>query len=617
MSTILAVYNRKGKPVEAGSLEAMLRAVPIHAVHGQDLWQSGAVGLGHQHFWVTPEEEGERQPLVDEALGLIVTADARLDNRAELMRDLAPNADGQSAPSDARLILLAYACWGEACAERLLGDFAFAVWDQARRQLFLARDAMGNRSLVYWMQGETFCAGTEISQILAHPAVTARINEQKIAEFLNFSFADQTSTFYQDIQYCPPAHCLLVTTSNVRLWRYWDFDATQQIRYRSDQEYAEHFRQVLTEAVRCRLRATGPAAISLSGGLDSSSLAALLAQQSRHAAVKSFSYVFDQYPSCDEREYIQQTVAQLGLEATYLPCDGEWTLRDIDSWPVSRDFVMFDSYARLPRAIARAAGQAGCRLLFAGYFGDSLFTGARFWLLEMLRGGQLWQATQTLVAEGHAVRWHRLVIDDGLRRIVPPALRQTYRSIARREHDVRPFLTPQLAERFNELRTVQALPTELDGADAVYAARRRSLQLSLFSQGPAIVRRMYVENHLELMLPYWDRRVAQIIMALPAEQLGTPERDRRVLRNAMADLLPADVLQRKARTIFLPLMQHGLQKQERHTVEALFENPRVVEFGFVREAWLRDAVAQLPAWGEAIEALWCCISLELWLRKYW
>ena len=299
-------------------------------------------------------------------------ADARIDNREELIRALAGEGLPPN-PTDADLILAAYRRWREACPERLLGDFVFAVWDAADQKLFLARDALGGRSLATTSTAGDACSPPRWARFSTFPG-SARINEDKVADHLA-SLARTDETLFESIHYCPPAHAVVVSAAGVRKRRYWDVDPAARIRYRDDREYAEHFLELLTSATRCRMRSVGPVGLSLSGGLDSTCWRRWRRSCCRRTGLaqerlKSFSYVFDELKSCDEREYIQPVVDRLGLDATYLPGDDKWTLKDLASWPVERDYIWSDPYVLLPAAVAAAARDAGCRVLLNGHFGD-------------------------------------------------------------------------------------------------------------------------------------------------------------------------------------------------------------------------------------------------------
>ena len=622
MSAILAIYNRDGAPVEGSVVEAMLAASAHRAVDGQDVWRDGAIALGHQRFWITPEEQGEIQPLVDGSGRYVLTCDARLDNRTELLGLLRIGSEEGRQLSDSEFILRAYIRWGMDCAEYLLGDFAFAVWDTRERTLFVCRDSLGARDVCYYGDDRRVLVASEISQILAHPAVEARLNEGKVAEYLADLWYDQEETFFQDIHYCPPAHCLLISQGDLRKWRYWDADPSLRIRYKTDEEYADHYLELLTEAVRCRLRSIGPVGISLSGGLDSTALAALAATllpQSgiRQKRLKSYSYVFDELTSCDEREYIQPVVDRYDLEATYIPCDDKWTLRDLPRWPMERDYIWSDAYAWLPQGVRDEAQADGCRALIGGYYGDTLFDGGRFWALGMASGHRFGLLARTLFRDWRRIDWREDAFERGLRQLTPESWRRRYRR-SRPRHAAPPAvgLHPDFVWRtgLEERERETELPP---GDDRVWRHRYRTLMLSVFAQGAAAVRPVYSRQRMELLQPYWDRRLVEFILAVPEDQLARPGCERWLHRNAMRGLLPEFVRERVGKTTFLPLMERGLLERERGVLESTLGNSQLVGRGIVDGEWLRGRLPLETLAAPDARFLWLCLSVELWLRAFW
>lgn len=617
------MLRRRNEPVDISHLEQMMAASAGRAVNGQDVWHGGHVALGHQHFWITPEEQGERQPLSDAAGRWAIAFDGRLDNRREVVNQLALDSVDPGRLSDAALVMRAYARWGTSCIKHFLGAFAFAIWDVEQEHLFLARDALGARELCYFDDGALFLAGSEVAQLLAHPEAPRELNEGRIADFLAGHWHNQEETYYQHILYCPPAHCLLVSEAGLKKWRYWKLDAGQRIRYRRDEEYAEHFLDILTEAVRCRLRTIGPVGVSMSGGLDSTTLAAIAAGlmpevSSTQERLHSFSYVFDELTALDERRYIRPMVERYQLDATYIPCDDEWTFRDLPNWPFNRGFLLSDPYARLPEAVMRAAQEKGCRLLLTGYFGDVLFTGQQFWAATMLREWRWLELLRTSFENRSNIGLRRDLVDNGIRQLVPTSLRSAYRRARPMKiQSSHPGIHPSLAT----LAEAREKPGEIDGVDGPLTTERKhqyhSLTLNVFSQGASAVRIRYNSHGMDLSTPYRDQRLIGFIMAIPADKLGRPRRDRELLRKATAGLLPHDVCTRQHFTVFLPLMKKGLLSNGREAVAEMFSDPIIFAKQYVNAEWLQARISRDDFWSDGNDRyfIWRCLSLEFWLKS--
>ncbi|HEY4597505.1 MAG TPA: asparagine synthase-related protein, partial [Thermoanaerobaculia bacterium] len=205
--------------------------------------------------------------------GFRVLLDGRLDNRPELIARLSP-AKGLEA-SDAEILLAAYLEWGDACVDRLLGDFAFAIWDAGRRRLLCAVDPLGIKPLHYAQVGSLICFASDAVQVLRHPAVPDGYNEVEIAAYLAGGCEDPERSFFAAVHKLGPGRRLVVEKGGLRAERYWS-PAPEEIRYPRDEDYVDRFRELLQRAVTDRMRGAGSfVGIAMSGGLDSTSVAAL------------------------------------------------------------------------------------------------------------------------------------------------------------------------------------------------------------------------------------------------------------------------------------------------------------------------------------------------------
>lgn len=607
----MGMWQRDGAPLAAGWAEAMLAAGAARAVAGQAVWQAGPAGLAHWHFDPYNPANAAQQPLSHATWPVVVSADSRLDVAPTLARRL----DLPATATDAELILAAYLRWGWESPAQLDGDFAFIIWDGRRQELFFARDRLGVRDLAYYVDSRVCLAASEVSAIVNGLAAPRRVNATKIALYLANLWRDQALTFFEGITYCPPAHAGVVSAETFNLWRYWDIDPQRRVRYRHDAEYAEHLRALLEDAVARRLPPTGMVGVSLSGGPDSATVAALAARRLPRSRLKSFSYIFDRFPNGDERAYIQPLAARYDLDAVYLPGDDLWPLRDPDRWPVLPDFAGQDPFVWLPLAVMGAAQTAGCRVLLSGHFGDLLFAGGEFWaasLLHEFAWGEFLRQTRRL--EGG--RWGAL-IERGLWPLLPRSLKAAYRH--RRPRPAPAALLAQLpaalVQRADLAAAWQASPRQLDFPAPTQWERYQYLTGSGDPQGMAAVRRLYNQHGLELVDPLWDRALIEFALAAPAHQLGRAGVTKWVLRQASADWLPPEIVGRRDKASLYELFKTGLLDKETASVRQLTTQARCVADGYINPAWLAAEVAAGQGWSAYGFPLWQTLALEMWLRK--
>jgi asparagine synthase (glutamine-hydrolysing) len=579
MSALLALYHRDGAPVPPALAERLFAALDPRGPDGRDLRLAGDLALGHQHRWTTPEEVDERQPLRDDEAGVDLAFDGRLDNRDELLAALGDGAFGEAhsrPPSDAALVLAAFRRWGEGCFARLLGPFAAVIADRKRHRLLCARDAVGARTLLYHLRRGFLLAASEEAALLAHPDVADDLDEGSVDRFFALRAPRVGRTFYAAVAELPPGHLLEVSAGEHRLVRFRAVGAEPGPHPRDAREAAERFRALLADAVACRLRATKPPAVLMSGGLDSTTVAALAARSAdrdgRGEPVRAVSWLFDELGACDERRYIDAVVVRSDLRPVRFAADGLWPLRGgAARWPRSAGGPLANPYrSLLDRAYGEAAA-AGAGVVLTGWFGDDLFAGY----------GERWRALL-----------HRL----------PGA------NLARRLRDRRhpAWLTAAVRAR------LAAEPA----ADGPPAERRRAALLdglpiwTLRGEAACAAR-----AGVDLRLPYRDRRLIEFVLALPARLLHRPGSYKALLRAAAAGLLPEEVRLRPDRSSLAPLFARGVDEREVDEVRRLLYDAGASWPQRVRQAWVSTALGRRSrSCLDGVEAAvpWQCLAWEIW-----
>ncbi|CAA0094957.1 Asparagine synthetase [glutamine-hydrolyzing] 3 [BD1-7 clade bacterium] len=277
MSGFGGIVQTGERSIDLKNVERMMGALRPYGPDSQKTLYRPRVGMLHTLMRVTPEDFFERQPLSSVG-GYLLSADARIDNRAELAGKLAIHPAQLKTMPDSQLILKAYEKWEEQCPEHLLGDFSFAIWDSKRQVLFAAVDHFGIRPFFYSKKSDVFAFANDIKAMLALPDISHDLNEQKLAEFIVLLHADASASFYKDITRLPAGHCLSVSPQKMSVRRYYCLEESiQDIHFSNPGDYAEGLKEKLNEAVLCRLRSAHQVGCELSGGLDSTSVAGLAA----------------------------------------------------------------------------------------------------------------------------------------------------------------------------------------------------------------------------------------------------------------------------------------------------------------------------------------------------
>ena len=395
MSGILGIFNLDGRPVDAEWLNGMWSRLSHRGPDGGDVWIDGVIGLGHQMLWTTPESLIEKLPFAIHDAELAIVADSRIDNREELIVCLDLKHEPASSRTDSRLILAAYQKWGDDCVDRLVGDFAFAIWDGRTQSIYCARDHFGIRPFYYYYKsGACFLFATEIKTLLVVPIVPRCLNETRVADYLDSFVEDEEISFYQDIKRLPRSHVVRIDRSGCKFRQYWSLDPKREIRFGSDEAYAEAFREKFLQAVSCRLRSAFPIGASLSGGLDSSSVVQVsraMLKENGNLPLHTFSAIFDDVPQSDERSFINLIPKDSDLAQHFIHLDQYGALADIDSTLWHLDQPIFIRNMFLWTTKYKMAKDLGVRVFLDGEDGDTVVSHGFSYLKELALQGR-WKA---------------------------------------------------------------------------------------------------------------------------------------------------------------------------------------------------------------------------------
>ncbi|HKY42193.1 MAG TPA: asparagine synthase-related protein [Pyrinomonadaceae bacterium] len=299
-----------------------------------------------------------------------ITANARIDGREDLIAKL-PHPP--HTHDDAELILLAYETWGEDCVKHLIGDFAFAITDNGR--LFCARDHFGVKPFFFTHVGNDFRWSTSLHELRANHRVSDALNETAIGDYLLFGLnQDLSTTTFRDIQRLPPAHTLTLEDGSINMRRYWTPDTSKEVRFLDRESYVERFRELFRQAVQDRLR-TDRVAVSMSGGLDSTSLAAVA--RDLGADVRACAVVYDDLIPDEERYYSTAAANHLGIPISYVTADqyslfDEQVAGDMDQ---PEPFLLSPLTAQFHNLLRLCAAHG--RVALTGYDGDTLMNEPR------------------------------------------------------------------------------------------------------------------------------------------------------------------------------------------------------------------------------------------------
>ncbi len=558
MSALAGIVRFDDTPVAAKDVDRLLTGRFAQQSDTPRVWSEPCAALGVRHVVATPEDIHDPQPLIDAQRGVVLVADARLDNREELGGRLKLERARLDRMSDGRLIIESYRRWGEDCVAQFEGGFVFALWSQRDKTLLLARDPMGERVL-YWhcAHGRViFCSG--LTALVRYPGLEARLDEARLGEYLVLLHADPEATLYEGVRHVPSAHVLKCDAERTETRRYWTMDLERRIRLNGDKEYVASFQDVFGHAVRCRLRSATPIGALLSGGLDSSAVVAIAAPLLRQTgqSLRSFTAVprsgFDAEPRrgqvYDESPYVEAIRRfHSNLDVRYVAAADRHFLSGIDDSFRRTGVPMMNVHNR-PwfEAILRAAAAEDCRVLLTGQMGNSSisYNGAECFL-ELLYAGQWMRLWRELKAR--ARRRGSSVAVELKNRVLAPLLPEPMWAAFRRAtgRTDRPWLeysaiNPRFAEEIDVGARFRAWGIDPHQRRPTDGRTRRWYEMTRISgnEGHSIQGAWRHTFGVELRDPTFDRRLVEFCLAIPTQLYLRDGEDRWLLRHAMAGALP-------------------------------------------------------------------------------
>ncbi len=567
---------------------------------------------------------GGDPPIANEDGSIGVALNGEIYNFRELRAELRERGHQFATGCDTEVVVhLAEELDPVALAARLEGMFAIAVWDAPRRRLVLARDRFGKKPLYYWHDGSRVVFGSEIKTVLANPAVPRRLREAAIPDYLTFGYVPTPDTFYEGVRSVPPGHVLVIEDGGApRIEPYWTLGlpgataGVSRLELSFDEAAAE-VRRLLRAAVHRRLVADVPLGAFLSGGIDSSAIVGLMAEAGR---VATFTIGFDDRGGFDERPYARAVARRYDTDHTEFVVQPH--AADLVERLVWHHDQPFGDSSALPTYLLSELTAGHVKVALCGDGGDELFAGYERFAAAMVLAR--YQAVPQVV---------RTTIRRGAQRAAPLARRsgrvaKARRALLRSDREPADGLLAWVSYVSEESKAALVGSVESPGMDAyrrIWAAsagahpldRLLDLNLRTYLLDDLLpkVDRMSMAHGLEVRAPFLDRELAELAFRLPPSARLRGFKLKRVLKAAVADLLPAELLDRPKRGFGIPL-----DRWFREDLAPLVGGTLGAADSRVGEHVSRDALRAMladHARGAANNghALWTLLTLELFLRE--
>lgn len=615
MRNIAAAMGWDGNLVETSSLLMVFAGAPdehakCHAAAVLTYAPSGGV------------EGADLRPLVFAEGRYSLVAEARIDNQAELVKDL-NSAGGITRSSRVTEVIAAgFLKWGERLPERLVGDFAFVVWDSRERRLFAARDPFGMCTLHYTQVNQALLIATEVKQLLAHPQVRGELQQAAALSWLA-GRPDANLTLFKGIEILPPGHRLLAHGSSCRIERYWSLDPAHRIEYRDLNEYQEHLRALLERAVNDRLQGTGDAiATQMSGGMDSTTVTALAGREARrqNKQLLVLSHTYDSLREVDETQLIRETARYLEVKGLKeIPTEPYTTMPFAELYPPTLDSP---GTVVSPRYVDEVmlTRDAGARVLLTGSGGDEMTWGhalsytQRFFRADISVLAEVVQGCHALDLPVLKTLYRLLLAP-----AVPEGFRQRLRGLksgAAQRHAWPDWIPDVAALRLDlEARSFAPLPR-------LFANRALQARYSALARTSTVhAVRSYAQagklHDVDVRHPFFDRRLAEFSFAIPDDLWSRCGYSKWLLRKTMQEQLPPSVCWKREKVTFTRFFA-GILRDQAESIRDILADERLQSLGLVHNRKLLAAFDRTITGTEPCldMALLYTLLMQLWVQRH-
>ena len=611
-------------------VEAMAQTLFHRGPDDAGYYFSPPVAFGFRRLSIV-DLSGGHQPMSNEDGSVWIVFNGEIYNHRSIRPDLERRGHRYATQSDTETIIHLYEEYGDDCVHHLRGMFAFAIWDSRKRRLFCARDRVGIKPLYYAMREGSFAFASEMKALFELPGLGPQMNHRALPEFFALGYLSASDTLFQGVSKLLPGHRLTLELNEPhpqpRIEQYWDLNITSEEKELTESDYIARFRELFAESVRLRLMSDVPLGVFLSGGLDSSSIAAVMAEFSKEQ-IKTFSvgYAEDRF---SELPYARRVAEHIGAEYNEVLLGPEEFLNSLPQliWHEDEPIVWPSSVAL--HFVSRLAREK-VKVVLTGEGGDEIFAGYMKYRATLfnLRYGSTYE------------KWVSPKVRRVVRRVLessalPVTIRRklqhsflywpnefqkiyfdNFYSVFPKEAQAQLF-APQLVD---ELRGIGAYETSMgyfrsDGRQDSLLTRLLYLDIKTYLVELLMKQdQMSMAASIESRVPFLDHKLLEFAVRIPAHLKVRYTSGKYLLRRSMEDRLPSDVLRRVKKGFPTPV-KPWLRYRLFDRVAKILTDGRLAERGIVSHRYVCDLLqAHKSGRVDATDAVWRLLNFELWNR---
>lgn len=610
--------NDREQFADAGVLDHMLDSIVHRGPDDSGSLIDNELAMGMRRLSIIDLDTG-RQPIFDEEQRFGVIFNGEIYNYVELRRELQQRGHRFRTQGDTEVIVHLYEEFGANCLDQLRGMFSVAIWDNHKRELFIARDRLGIKPLYYAITEGQLVFASEIKALLQHPTITAELDLAALSEYLSLKFVPAPRTMFRGIKSLPPGHCLTARAGDVDVRRYWDLSFESSDFTRTEEDCAEELAALLREAVRLRLRSDVPFGAFLSGGLDSSMIVALMSEQ-LSSPVKTFSVGFKGGRERDELPYAREVAERFGCDHHEIVVCGSDFVEQAEKVIYHLDQPIADQATMATHLVAKLASEH-VKMVLTGEGGDELFAGyARY------RGEQLSPVTRFLPRfVGRAIRVG-LPYLPGMRRPKIAMRALTIREEAARFASWFPLFNEDAKRELvrsnsgcGDASAAEVFRQQLNASDArlpldrmLYADTKLWLPDYLLLRGDKLT----MANSIEARVPLLDHKVVEFAGGLPPHMKLRGSTRKYLLKRVARDLLPDSIIHRKKQGFPIPI-DKWLRHEAKPLVREFLSEHSLRQRGLFNPQVVQTMIQRHESrYADYSTEIWGLVSIEMWMRRF-
>jgi len=624
------IYKNRSHAVERERLDAMTDILAHRGPDGRGtkIWRN--IGLGHRRLAIIDVDAGH-QPMEYADETLAITYNGEIYNYVELRSELLQKGYRFRTRTDTEVLLALYECYGEQMFAHLNGMFAFAIHDTRRDRVLLSRDRFGEKPLYYYEDKEKFLFASEIKSILTYPGIPREVNRQALHEYLTFQYCQAGRTLFKGIHKILPAHYAIISGGGdiQCLSEYWHLGFEEDYS-RNEEYYVDELRFLIEDAVKIRLRSDVPVGAYVSGGIDSGVVATLGSKFIGHG-LPSFTGYFSEGPEYNELRYAEAIVRQ-NQSQHFTVCP---TAEDFSSAMKKISWHMDEPAAGpgvFPQYMVSKLASEHVKVVLGGQGGDEMFGGYARYLIVYLEEAIKGSIFGTQDSKKHIVTLDKVLPNLSMLQQYVPMLKQfwsrglfdpveeRYFKLVSRTPNLSSYYTREFLQDRNEFEIFESfkqqfnhITTKASSGESSLFNRMTSYDLQMFIQSLLHVEdRMSMACSIESRLPLLDHRLAELMFRMPPLYKFRNGKPKAVLLEAVKNLLPTEVLNRRDKMGFpVPFNEWGKKSLAPYLHELLLGQSSIR-----RGIYMRDGLGQLLSKDEPFSReLWGILSLELWFQQ--